>query len=208
MHRRASRASRVLLLASLTVAVSATLFFRGHLARLEARAATGGDLVTAVVAASALPRGTPLGPGSVRLARLLEAALPPGAIRSLAAATGRSLAADVLPGEVLTTARLSAGGPVAAVVPPGSRGVAVPVAMPPGAVITGDRVDVLATFVSGSPHTETVAREAEVLRVDAGSSGDGATGAITLFLAVSPGTAERLAFAGTFGELSVAVAPG
>jgi Flp pilus assembly protein CpaB len=80
--------------------------------------------------------------------------------------------------------------------------------MPPGAVITGDRVDVLATFVSGSPHTETVAREAEVLRVDAGSSGDGATGAITLFLAVSPGTAERLAFAGTFGELFVAVAPG
>ena len=202
MHRRASRASRVLLLASLVLALSATLSLRGHLARLEARAATG-QTVTAVVATATLPRGTPVHAGTARATAVPEAALPPGAIRSMAEAMGRTLAADVLAGEVLTTARLSAGGPVAALVPAGARGVAVSVALPPGSVVPGDRVDVLATFVSAEPHAETVAQEAEVLRVTPGEDGG-----VTLFLSVSPATAERLALAGTFGELSVALAPG
>jgi len=116
------------------------------------------------------------------------------------------LAADVSAGEALTAPRLAArGGPVAAMVPAGLRAVPVPVAFPSGVLASGDRVDVLATFAAGQPHTEVVVTEAEVLSIlSAEGTLDGTT---HLILVVTPGDAERLAYARSFAELSIAVTP-
>jgi pilus assembly protein CpaB len=207
MRRRRPRASRVLVLLSILLASSATLALRGHLARLEARAESAGPRVPVVVAASALARGTVLVPSMVRMAEAPRGSLSAGAARSVEEISGRTLAADVAAGEPITALRVAPrGGPVAALVPDGFRAVPVSVSIPAGALVPGDRVDVLATFVSANPHTETIAGEAEVLRVLEGTSFEGGTRA-TVFVLVTSETAERLAYAGVHADLSVAVAP-
>ena len=206
MRRRRPRASRVLVFLSLLLAAAATLALRGHLARLEARAAAAGPGVPVVVAVSALERGTVLGPAMVRIAETPLGSLPPDIFRAVEEVSGRTLDADVAAGEPITSLRLApGGGPVASLVPDGFRAVPVSVSLPPGALAPGDRVDVLATFVSANAHTETVAREVEVLRLLEGSGLEGGAGA-TVFVLVTPETAERLAFAGVHADLSVAVA--
>lgn len=208
MRRRRPRASRVLVLLSLLVASAATLALRGHLARLEARAAAAGPGVPIVVAAAQLARGTVLTPGLVRITEIPRSHLPADSVHEVEEVSGRTLAADVAAGEPITQIRLApSGGPVAALVPDGYRAVPVRVALPAGAVVPGDRVDVLATFVSANPHTEAVATEAEVLQVLEGSSVDETGAGATVFVLVTSATAERLAFAGVHAELSVAVAP-
>lgn len=208
MRRRRPRASRVLVLLSVLVASGSTLALRGHLVRLEARAAAVGPGVPVVVAAAQLARGTVLAPGMVRITETPRSHLPADAVHEVEEVSGRALAADVAAGEPITQIRLAAsGGPVAALVPDGYRAVPVSVTLPAGAVAPGDRVDVLATFVSGNPHTETVATEAEVLQVLEGPSFDETGAGATVFVLVTSATAERLAFAGVHAELSVAVAP-
>ncbi|HET6770396.1 MAG TPA: Flp pilus assembly protein CpaB [Actinomycetota bacterium] len=207
MRRRRPRVSGVLVFLSLVLAASATLALRGHLARLEARAASTGPGVSVVVAASALSRGTVLAPSMVRLAEFPPGALQTGALSSVEGISGRSLAADVAAGEPITSLRLAPpGGPVAAFVPDGFRAVPVGVSLPAGALVPGDRVDVMATFVGPNAHTETVAGEVEVLTVLEGSTFEGGEGT-TVYVVVTPETAERLAFAGVHGDLSIAVAP-
>jgi Flp pilus assembly protein CpaB len=115
-------------------------------------------------------------------------------------------------GEALTQSRLAAprSGPVAAIVPPGLRAFVVATDVPPEAVAAGDRVDVLATFGGGRPHTETVSTGLEVLSVLGSGQTDALSGAPSdaprLVLLVSPDTAERLAYAAAFGDLSVTIA--
>jgi pilus assembly protein CpaB len=135
---------------------------------------------------------------------VLAETLPPGALRDVEEALGRTLGADVVAGEVLTAARLAPpGGPIAALVPDGLRAVAVATFLPTGIVSRGDRVDVLATFAEGG--TEVVATGAEVLLVIGGTGDLGE--ATTLVLLVTPETARSLAVARAFGDLSVAIAP-
>jgi Flp pilus assembly protein CpaB len=82
--------------------------------------------------------------------------------------------------------------------------------------VPGDRVDVVATYASGQPHSEVVVEAVEVLFVlgpseggglglDAGAAG--AEAAATLILLVSPDQEERLAFARAFANLEVAIQP-
>jgi Flp pilus assembly protein CpaB len=138
--------------------------------------------------------------------------LPPGVIPSMEGALGRILSADVAAGEVLTSARLApAGGPVASLVPPGLRAVPITAAVPRDVIEAGDHVDVLASFppgtASGGPHAETVASEAEVLLVVDRVGYEEPVDAVTVVVLVTPETAERLAYARSLGELSLAVAP-
>ncbi|MDQ3990827.1 MAG: SAF domain-containing protein, partial [Actinomycetota bacterium] len=120
MRRSVPQASKLLFVLSLLVAASATLAMKGHLARLEAAAAGGGDTETVVTAAASLDRGAVLRPDVVRLEAVPAGGVPPGAIRSMSRALGRTLAGAVAAGEVLTAARLAPpGGPVASLVPPG-----------------------------------------------------------------------------------------
>ena len=205
MRRKRHLSSKVLFALSVLVAVGATFVLRDHLARLEAQAASAGPGAQVVVAEADLARGTVAEASALSTAQRPERYLPPGAMSSVEEVAGSMLAADVAAGEIVTSARLaSSGGPTAAMVPPGLRAAPVQVPAPPGLVAPGDRVDVLATFAAGQPHTETVVAGAEVLSILPGSL-EGLESAATLVLLVSPDAAEKLAYARAFADLSVSV---
>ena len=204
MRRKRPLASKVLFAGSLVLAAVATLVLRGHLTRLEARAAEAGPGIDTVVASEDLVRGTIVGPESLEVQLVPQRYVPAGAERSVEAVAGRTLVADVGAGEVVTSERLaSEGGPLAALVPPGLRAVAVVVSVHPGPLSPGDRVDVIATYAGGQPHAETVLEAAEV--VTTRNEGDVTGAGSTVVLLAAPEDAERLAFARSFAELSVAV---
>jgi pilus assembly protein CpaB len=206
MRRVRPRMSRLLFVLSLALAAAATLAVQARLATLEARARASGPGRAVVVAATALGRGTVLGPGMMAVRRMPSRFLPPGALSSPGRAIDRALAADVAEGEPITDLRLAPpGGPLTALIPPSSRAVPITAALPPSVVRPGDRVDVLATFASEGAHTETVVTAAEVLSVLPSGSDFGDAGVITLIVAVGPEAAERLAFARTFADLSVSL---
>jgi pilus assembly protein CpaB len=197
----------VLVVLGVALAVAATLLLRSYIDRLSAGAAAGGPGRPVVVAAVDLERGAVMTPDVLGMREVPRRYLPPGALASPDEAIGRSLAADVLAGEVLTAARLGPeGGPVASLVPAGLRAVAVTAGIPPAMIAPGDRVDVLATYATGQPYTDTVVEAAEVLVVRP-SSGDGFGQGATLLLLVGPENAERLAYARAFADLAVALAP-
>src|SRR5437763_11094422 len=142
-----------------------------------------------------------------------SAYIPPGAVRDPSSVAGRVLLANVSQGQVVTFSLLAPkGGPVGSLVPAGLRAVAVPSSLPPGAVASGDRVDVLATFPGAHAHVETVASGLEVLRALSAGTGSGTGGDVaspgtgtTLLLLVSPDQAEQLAYARAFAAVSIAL---
>jgi pilus assembly protein CpaB len=200
--------SGVLLFLSLAVAVAATLALESHLRRVEAAAAAAGPGVPAVVVTTSVDRGSVLTSDVLGVRRIPTEYLPPGALTRVSEAAGRTTTADVAAGEVLTGTRLAgAGGPVASMVPPGLVAFPVTSTLPPGSVVAGDRVDVLATYPT-RPFAETVAESAEVLSVArTSSSGEFAGGPGSVLLLVSPDVAGRLAHARSFAEIALAIAP-
>jgi Flp pilus assembly protein CpaB len=200
--------SGVLLFLSVAMAVAATLALESHLRRVEAAAAAAGPGRPAVVVTSSLDRGSILSPDVLGVRRIPPEFLPPEALSRVSEAAGRTLAADVAAGEVLTGTRLAgAGGPVASMVPPGLVAFPVTSTLPPGSLVAGDRVDVLATYPT-RPFAETVAEGAEVLTVSrAGPPGQLGPGHASVLLLVSPEVAERLAHARSFAEVALAIAP-
>jgi pilus assembly protein CpaB len=208
MRRRRPRASGVLLFLSLAVAVAATLALETHLRRVEARAAAVGPGRPAVVTTVAAARGSVLEADALGIREVPAEYAPPGALSSVSQAAGRTLAADVEGGEILTRARLVAGGgPVASLVPPGLVALPVTTGLPPGSLIPSDRVDVLATYPS-RPFAETVVAGAEVLAVTRSSvSEELGTTASSVTLLVSPDVAGRLAHARAFADIALAIGP-
>ncbi len=214
MRRRWSRISKVYVLLSMASGLAAFGLVRGYAARLDALRPVVGSPIPVVVAAQALSRGTQLTASMFRVSSVPSAFAPPGALRAPSQAEGRTLTSDLAAGEALTRTRLGAegAGPVASLVPPGLRAFAVPSAMPPGSVRAGDRVDVLATFGGGRPHTETVATGLQVLMVlragyDAGPTAVAGTSAAgpSLVVLASPDEVEQLAYARAFAQLAVAI---
>jgi pilus assembly protein CpaB len=207
-RRTIPRRSLVLMLAAVACGSAAFVVVAAAADRAVSAAAQPGGTVAVVVATGDAPRGTVLSEDDVEVARRASEAVPPGATSGVEQVVGRRLLADVVPGEVIGLARLAPqpSGPVAALVPPGLRGVAIPTSLPEGLVVPGDRVDVLATY-GGRPHTETAASELEVLRVLRGAAGVGGTGdtGVTLVVLADDQDAERLAFATAFADLSVSV---
>jgi Flp pilus assembly protein CpaB len=220
MGRRWSRASRAYALASLVCAALAGASVHAYLGRAAEASGLGGPAVPVVVAESSVARGTAIRAEALRVVRIPRAFAPPGALDSVSQAAGRVALAALAPGEVVTETRLARvrAGPVASLTPEGLRAFAVPTSLPRGAVAAGDHVDVLATYGSGAPHTETAAAGLEVLLVleppSGGSGGPtglggGTNGAAqaTLMLLVSTDQEERLAYAAAFASLSIAIAP-
>lgn len=208
MRRVRPRASRVLFVLSLAVAGLATAALRSHLTRLEAAAGAGGPAGPVVVAARELGRGTVVEAAMLEVRTVPDRWRPPGALASPDEAVGRVLAADVGAGEAITVSRLAPpGGPVATLVPAGLRAVPLTAPMPEGALVPGDRVDVLATYVAGQPHSETVVSGAEVLKVLPASGLEDVGAATTVLILVGPETAERLAYARSLADLSLAIGP-
>jgi Flp pilus assembly protein CpaB len=177
-----------------------------------------GPLVPVVSVTEPQPRGTTLDPTMLIVGELPARAAPPEALGTIEEAVGRTLITDLAAGEVLTGPRLAAPGSglLAGLAPPGSRAVLTPTAMPTGTVEAGDVVDVIATFGGTRPHTEVLLFQTEVLlTMDAGSpggfggaagmDGSGSNDGVSLVLAAPPETAGRIAFAGAFATITVAV---
>jgi Flp pilus assembly protein CpaB len=200
----------------------AAVLLHGYLGAARATGITGGPQSTVVMAAGPIPRGAVLVESQLLLAHMPQAYAPPGSIDQIAKAAGRVVLAALASHEVVTETRLARvrAGPVASLVPRGLRAFAVPTSLPPGAVVPGDRVDVVATYASGQPHSEVVVEAVEVLFALGPSSGGkaggglgldaraaGAEASTTLILLVSPDQEERLAFARAFANLEVAIEP-
>ena len=212
-RRKLPTSSLVFLSLSLAAGLLAALLMRGYAHRLEATRPDVGRPVDVVVAVHDIARGATVSPDMVRVHQMPSAFVAPGAVTSVNEIVGRILSADVAAGEVLTRTRLagSGSGPVAALVPPGSRAFVIASNLPQGAVRAGDRVDVLAAFGGGRPHVETVATDVEVGQVvtaaTAAVAGVDAAPGPSLVLLVDPDTAEQLAYAVTFAKLAVTIEP-
>ena len=141
-HRRALHWAVVAVLALGTaVAVG------GMLQRAEAaRVAWGRGTATAVVSRD-LPAGHLIGPGDVEVVDLPPAARPDDALAE--APLGTALTRPVFSGEPLVAGRvgLVGAGPVAAAVPAGHRGVALPLAEATPLLELGDRVELRAVVL-------------------------------------------------------------
>lgn len=210
--RRWPREARISAGLALLSGLAAFALVQGYVGRIEASRPALGPPVPVVVAALDLLRGATLDDDMVQVRQVPGEFAPPGAIGDPADARGRVLVSPLAAGEPVTVTRLAAphAGPVAALVPSGLRAFVVATDVPAQAVRAGDRVDVLATFGGGRPHTETVATALEVLSVLGSGQTDALSGAPSdaprLVLLVSPDEAERLAYAGAFGDLSVTIA--
>lgn len=209
--RRWSLHSKVMALLAVVAGAGSFTLVRGYAAELEALRPVPGSNVAVVVADRDLERGSAIEEGSVRLQRIPSEYAPPGALHSVEDAVGRTLGSDLAEGEAVTQTRVGgAGGPVASLVDGGLRAFVVGSGLPSGVLEPGDRVDVIGTFGGPHPYTDTVASALEVLSIveqDAGTfQAGGATGP-SLVLLVSPETAEQLARATAFGQLTVTIAP-
>jgi len=225
VRRRWSRSSRLFLSLSVVLAMAAGLSTHAYLARVATAAGAVGPPVAVVVAAGDVARGSALSPRLLRVVRIPKAYAPPGSFSRVFDVSGRVALSDLATGEAVTKSRLARvrAGPVASLIPEGLRAFAVPTSLPVGAVEAGDRIDVLATFSTGQPHTENVVSGVEVLLVlgpfrgapahpgGAGGLGlDAAAAGVptptTLLVLVSEEQERRLAFARAFADLEVAIA--
>ena len=216
------RPSRWYLLLAAALSVATAMLFRSYTDRIARAHAEAVEPVQVVVAERYVSRGDAVGADDVVLRTMPRRFRPPGSYSKVSQVSGRVALADLAPGEAVTTTRLARvrAGPVASLVPEGLRAFAVPTSLPAGAVEPGDSVDVLATYGSGQPHTETVVEEVEVLFVlPGGGTGPGGSAldldaeaagvgdSITLIVLVSTEQQERLAFARAFADLAVSIAP-
>jgi len=165
----------------------------------EAEAARYGSLRPTLVALTDLPAGATVAAGDTELRPLPAGLVPGGALDDLV--DGAVVTASIHAGEVVLDTRLGLAGlsPTVALLPPGTRGLAVPAG--PGTIplADGDLVDVLATFdpslAEGNEPTVAVARSALVVHVDAE--------AVTI--AVTTEQTPRVAFALTAGSVTLAL---
>ncbi len=195
---RRSRSPLVFWAAAAGLALLTALVVSSALARARALESFYGPLRPVVVAARAVERGTPLADADLEVTRLPARWLPPGSIGSLATARSRSPVVPLLPGQPVLRGHLAPDGLVgaAALLPPGTRAVSVPVGGASAPVRVGDVVDVLATL-DGHP-TVALALDAPVV----------AAGDDSASVAVSPEEARAVAFAVAHGSLTLALAPG
>jgi Flp pilus assembly protein CpaB len=201
--------TKVFLALAIVSGTSAFALVRGYAERLEALRPAVGPRVPVVAASRPVIRGSVLDAEDLTLVEVPEAFAPSVALRSTADAVGRVTLADLAPGEIVTGTRISDGraGPLAALVPPGLRALAIAVHTPVDGLVSGDRVDVIAASGGGRPYAETVAESLEVLRPPAPAHESFAGGVedTTMVVLTDVVTAERLARAGADAALTIAV---
>jgi pilus assembly protein CpaB len=174
------------------------------LGRAHAEAARYGSPRTVLVATRDVEVGDPVGAGDVALRRLPAALVPPGPIPDPTDAVGRVAVVPIFAGETVLRRHLAPWGRrgVAALLPPGTRGITVAAGATASRVQRGDLVDVLATFdpaaAPGPEPTFPVASGAAVVDVREES----------VTIAVTPEEAKRVAYAGTHGAVTLTVTAG
>jgi Flp pilus assembly protein CpaB len=167
------------------------------------QAAVYGRLRPVVIAARPVDVGAVVRPADVVVRDVPQAFLPEGRLPSAAAAVGRTVVVPLFRGAPVLAANLAPDGlsGLAALLPPGTRAVAVPVGTASVPVRRGDRVDVLATFdpaPAGEDPTFPVAQAALV--VDVGTE--------SVAVAVDAEEARRVAFAVARGVVALSLTAG
>lgn len=186
-----------LLLAALTAQV-----VTGALGRAEAGAARYGSTTAVLVTTRFVEAGEVLGPDAAAVRDVPDGFVPRGAAG--ADALGRRVTEDLHEGEVVHAERVAPGGlsAVVALLPPGTRGIAVPTDAGALPLVVGDLVDVLATMAdessaAGGPPAATIAPGAVVVDVQ--------EAAVTV--AVPEDDAARVAYAVATGIVALALTP-
>lgn len=158
--------------AAATLALAAGLLAASVVDEAEEARRAWGSAVTVVVATRDLQPGDRLDGGAVALARRPRVAVPASALTALP--HGRVAGAAIVAGEVVVAERLAGEGleGAAALLPPGTRAMAIPAdpaLTPPIAV--GDRVDLVvalagAAEAGGGPPGFTLVADALVVAVE------------------------------------------
>ncbi|KAA1379670.1 Flp pilus assembly protein CpaB [Aeromicrobium fastidiosum] len=169
------------------------------------RAFEGTEMVDVVRATTEVPARTTAADlvGKTETVKVPRAALVPGALSSLDDAQGLVTSVALVPGDQLSTAKLSEPDDVKAgtTVPKGMQELTIPVdgaRLVGGAVKSGDRVGVIANF---SGQTANPINGLLVLKVDSGAVGsDGAAGTL-ITVAVNTLDAEKLVNTIEFGTI-------
>lgn len=199
--RRLARSAPVFWVAVAALAGLTGLTAARMVARAEASADRYGRLRPVVVATRPVAMGTVLRAGDVAVRALPAAFLPDEHVAVASAAVGRTVVVALFPGLPVVRGHLAPDGlgGVAALLPTGTRAVAVPAGGASAPVRTGDLVDVLATFDPSSSEAgePTFAVATAALVVDVGD--DSTT------VAVGPDEARRVAFAVAHGVVTLAV---
>ena len=186
-------------LAVAAVAMLTALFVSQLVGRAQAEAARYGRLRPVLVATRDVPLGHALSTADAEVRRLPAALVPSSALPSAAGGEGRTVVVALFEGEPVLRGHLAPWGRrgVAALLPPGTRGLTVPAGAAASHLARGDVVDVLATFdpdsAPGHEPTFPVATAAAVLDVDHE----------TVTVAVDPEEAKRVAFAVAHGSVTV-----
>lgn len=168
---------------------------------LQATSPASPSTRTVVVAARDLPGGTVLRGADLTTAELSPGAVPHGVVEG-GDALGRTTAAPLRSGEVVTDVRLVSGDLLAGY--PGD--VAAPVRIADAGSVAllrvGDRVDVLAADPQGGTGAVVVAERAPVVALPRSQQSTLAPGGLVV-LAVDSATAAELAAAGVSHYLSL-----
>jgi Flp pilus assembly protein CpaB len=170
----------------------------GQVDRAGAQAARYGNLRPAVTATRSVEAGTVLGPADVTVRPVPAAFLPEGALSSTSAVLGKTVVVPLFRGVAVVAGNLAPDGleGLAALLPVGTRAVAVPSGPASVPLRRGDRVDVLATFdppPAGEDPTFPVAEAALVVDV----------GPEAVAVAVDPDEATRVAYAAAAGVVTL-----
>ena len=199
--RRLARSPLVFWLATAGLASCTALTVARFVSESQAAAARYGGTRAVAVATHPLGPGDVVTAADVRTELVPAAFVPAGAVASVAGTTGHTVVVALFPGEPVLRGHLAPGGVqgVGALLPPGTRAVAVPAGPGGGRLQRGDVLDVLATFdpanAGGGDPTFPVA--AGALVVDVAPE--------TVTVAVTPDEAAKVAFALAHGALTLAV---
>ncbi|MBW3641515.1 MAG: hypothetical protein KY447_01210 [Actinobacteria bacterium] len=197
MRFRLARRPSLFWLAALVLAVATGLSVARFVGDARAEAARWGKVRPTLVATVDLEPGAVLGPGDARVEARPLALVPSGALAGQS--EGQTVVDAIAEGEPVLATRLAPAGSsaLAAALPAGTVGIAVPTGAGALALTPGDAVDVLVTVhpdsLGSDEPTFPVARSAVVVEV----------GEEAVTLAVSDTEAPRVAFALTAGVVTL-----
>ncbi|MDP8937510.1 MAG: Flp pilus assembly protein CpaB [Actinomycetota bacterium] len=196
-----ARSAAVFWVAAAALAAVTALAAARLVGQAEASAARYGSLRPVVVSTRPIEMGAVLRATDVEISLVPATFLPDDHVGAAAEAVGRTVVVGLFPGLPVVRGHLAPEGVrgVAALLPPGTRAVAVPAGGASAPVHTGDLVDVLATFDPTSSDTgdPTFAVATAALVVDVAED--------SVTVAVAPDEARRVAFAVAHGLVTLAV---
>jgi Flp pilus assembly protein CpaB len=199
--RLLSRSPLVYWAAVAALALVTALAVSQLLGRARVEAARYGTPRSVLMATRDIALGDHVGAGDVVVRRLPAALVPPGTVPNPNEAVGRVAVVPIFGGEAVLRRHLAPWGRrgVAALLPPGTRGITVAAGAAASRVTRGDLVDVLATFdpIAAPEHEPTFPVATGAVVVDVREE--------SVTIAVAPEEAKRVAFATARGAVTLTV---